>query len=263
MSARNFDKKIIAENFSRGAKNYDELAEVQRSTAERLCTIAKNFIKENSRILDLGSGTSFIAKNFCADEKICEKNFHLTEVDISAEMLNSWTQRPKNISAMQGDFENLPFAKNSFDILISSFSLQWMSDFEKNFLKFSEILKSGGIFILALPTHNSLQEIKSAQAVETIDFPRAELIKSAAKKSGFVEIFFEQETKFEEFSKASQCLKTVNKIGGGYSKNKSKKLNKSALKKLDEFCLENFSSANKKTVISWSISYFLFTKNHA
>jgi malonyl-ACP O-methyltransferase BioC len=263
MSTHSFDKKIIEENFSRGAKNYELLAKVQKSTATRLCKLAKNFIKENSKILDLGSGTSFIAKNFCADEKICAKNFYLTELDISAEMLKSWTARPKNITTIQGDFEKLPFSKNSFDILISSFSLQWLSDFEKNFSKFFEILKSGGSLIIALPTKNSLFEIKSARIFETIDFPRADLLKLAAKKSGFAEVFFEQETKFEEFSKASECLKTVSKIGGGYSENNPKKLSKSALKKLDEFCLENFSNKNKKTVISWSISYFIFTKNHA
>ena len=118
-----FNKNLIAKNFSLGAKTYDEAAQVQLASAEELVAFIMPYLKKDVQILDLGSGTSFIAKQLAT--------YEITEVDISAEMLNSWHERPSNVTAIQADFENLPFVKNSFDLIISSFALQWISDFEK------------------------------------------------------------------------------------------------------------------------------------
>ena len=250
-----FDKKIIQKNFSRGAKNYDELALIQKLTAKNLCEISAPFIQENCRILDLGCGTSFIAKNLCD-----KKNIEIFELDLSLEMLKSWPERPNHVAAIQGDFEKLPFKKESFDILISSFSLQWLKNFEQNFTDYFALLKNGGKLIFAIPTDKSLQEIKSAKIFNFIDFPTNKNLKLAAKKSGFKEIFFSEEKFFQTAYKASQHLKIINKIGANYSDANSNPITKSQLIALDNFCSKNSTNPDKTTTVSWFVSFFIFQK---
>ena len=145
-----FDKKIVKKNFSRGAKNYDEAALVQKITADELFNVSKEFIVKNQKILDLGSGSSFLAKKI--SENFLQGNLKIFELDLSVDMLELWCDRPENIFAIQGDIEQIPFQNHSFDIIFSSFSLQWVKNFPQNFLNFFSLLKSGGVFAFCLPT---------------------------------------------------------------------------------------------------------------
>ena len=170
------NKRIIGENFSRAAQNYEAVALVQQQAAKKLCHLASPFIRDDLRILDLGSGTGFVSRSL-NNLQNRPRNIltpyspllsphsplvtpHLLrgplvfEADLSLSMLQ---QHPSNFK-INCDFENLPFRNHSFDILISSFSLQWLSDFEKNFLQFSALLKPHGIFAFCIPTDKSLEE---------------------------------------------------------------------------------------------------------
>lgn len=262
------DKKIIQKNFSRGAKSYDEAASIQKKTAKKLCDLVVSHQSSVDcqlstvdflKILDLGSGTSFIAKNFSD-----KKNLKIFEIDLSFEMLKSWTQRPENIFPIQSDFEKLPFKHSSFDAIISSFSLQWMSDFEKNFSEIFSLLKPGGIFAFCLPTEGSLKELSAAKIFHFNQFPKVEDLKSALKKSGFVEKSFSIETLQQSFSNGSAALQSIKKIGANYSqkKNNEKKkiITKAELKQFNNFCLKNFSTTDKNITVSWFTSYFILSK---
>jgi len=250
-----FNKKIIAKNFSRGAKNYDEFAFIQKIVAQKLCNFAASYVKENSKILDLGSGTSFIAKQFSD-----KKNLQIFEIDLALDMLKSWDDRPSNIFPIQSDLEKLPLKNNSFDIILSSFSLQWINDFEKNFSQFFSLLKPQGIFAFSLPVTGSLRELDSANIFNFNELPAVENLTSALKKSGFTEILFEQETLKQEFTKGSEALKSLKKIGANHAEKNRNSITKTQLKEFDKFCLKNFSTSNKNIAISWNISYFILKK---
>ncbi len=232
-----FNKNLIAKNFSLGAKTYDEAAQVQLSSAEELVAFILPYLKKDVQILDLGSGTSFIAKQLAT--------YEITEVDISAEMLNSWHERPSNVTAIQADFENLPFVKNSFDLIISSFALQWISDFEKNFSQFFELLRPNGIFAFCLPTNGSLEEIQDFNINE---FPTNSEIKNALEKSRFNEKFFVQKTIQQKFQNNREALKFLKRIGA----------NSPAKTRLP---LKSSNYKNLGDALSWNISYFIYTKN--
>lgn len=252
---KKLDKNLVAQNFSRGAKNYDEVAEPQLEAAKRLVALASPFIKNNSQILDLGCGTSFIAKEIC--QNFSEKNIHIVETDIALDMLESWADRPANVTAIQCDIENLPLEKNSFDIIFSSFALHWISDFEKNFSQFSALLKKNGILAFCLPTAGSLDELRSSNVFQFNNFPNNVIIKSALEKCGAKEVSFICETKKQKFASGYEALKFIKKIGG--NSNQSKKIvSKTKLEEFNKFCLKNFSSDNKSFGVSWNISYFIY-----
>ncbi|MBU6141075.1 MAG: methyltransferase domain-containing protein [Proteobacteria bacterium] len=231
-----FNKNLIAENFSRGSKTYDEAAQVQLSEARELVALISPYLKKDSRILDLGSGTSFIAKQLAT--------YEITEVDISVEMLNSWRDRPSNIKAIQADFENLPFAENSFDLIVSSFALQWSSDFEKNFSRFFSLLRPGGVFAFCLPTNGSLPELS---AFNINEFPNNFLIKDALNKSGFNVEFFVQKTVQQNFLNKREAVIFLKRIGAN-SPTKTRLPLKASLSK------------NISPQFSWNISHFICSK---
>jgi malonyl-CoA O-methyltransferase len=250
-----FDKKIIQKNFSRGAGKYDEVALVQREAAKKLVELVVGcqlLAIDNLQILDLGSGTSFIAKNLSQI-----KNSQIFEIDLSAEMLQSWRDRPSNVFPIQGDIENLPFKNRSFDLIISSFSLQWIENFEETFAKIFSLLKPNGTFAFCLPTSESLSELRAENIFNFHDLPKVEDIKSALKKSGFVKVFFQKKIVKQNFENGYEALKSLKKIGANYSEKRKKIITKTQLK---HFCLKNSSTTDKTISISWIISYFVFRK---
>jgi malonyl-CoA O-methyltransferase len=206
--ALKFDKKIIEKNFSRGAKNYDEAALIQREVAKKLCDLAAPFIKNEARILDLGAGTGFVAKNIF--DLVSEKKIQLFESDISFEMLK---QNSESSFKVQSDFENLPFKNNSFDLLISSFSLQWLENLEETFSHFFSLLKPSGALAFCLPTPESLNELKSANIFNFTNLPKAEDLILALQKNGFTEKKFQTEILEQEFESGLQALQSIKKIG--------------------------------------------------
>lgn len=268
-----FDKETIKKNFSRGAKNYNEAASIQAKAASELVKLATDlspFLNKNSdrkkiKILDLGSGTSFVSKSLI--KKLEANDSEITtifELDISPEMLNSWHERPSNIFPIQGDIENLSFEKNSFDLILSSFALHWISDFEKIFSQIFSLLKPHGIFAFCLPTKQSLRELKAAKTFQISDFPCDKNLKLALERSGFREKKFEKVIVKQNFKNGVEALKLLKKIGANYSKNSSKNRNflgKNALTHFNKFCLKNFGDEHKNFATSWEISYFISSKN--
>jgi malonyl-CoA O-methyltransferase len=245
----NFDKKILRLNFEQGAKNYEKCSPIQNLAASKLCKIAKPFIAQNSQILDLGSGTGFISK---------ELKTPIFETDLAFEMLNK--NKKSSSIKVQSDFENLPFKDNSFDVLISSFSLQWLCNFNKSFAHFFSLLKENGFFIFCLPCDGSLSELKSANIFSFNQLPEAETIKKSLQESGFSEVFFEKETFKQSFESGVDAIKSIKKIGANYSKKNQKIITKTDLLEFNKNCLKNFGTNNRKIEISWLVSYFIFRK---
>ena len=174
-------------------------------------------------------------------------------------MLNSWHNRPSNITPIQADIENLPFKLDSFDIIFSSFSLQWLCDFKKNFRNFSSLLKSKGILAFCLPLDGSLKELRAAKIFHFNQLPQKKQIELSLKNSGFKKEKTVAEITTQKFSTGYEALKFLKEIGANYSSS-SKPITKTRLKHFDNFCLKNSSHKNS-FAISWNIAYFIYSKN--
>jgi len=270
-------KKTIQKNFSRGAKNYNEAALVQKAAAKKLCELVFKWIPSYDgvtdrgfatpshdgvqKILDLGSGTSFIAKEILKQNQ----NVIIFEIDLSLEMLESWTERPSNVFPIQGDIENLPFENQSFDVIISSFSLQWVDDLEKTFVKIFSLLKPNGIFAFCVPTSESLQELKAANIFSFNELPKISDLDSAIEKSAFIKKFFETKISKENFKNGLEALKSLKRIGANSSKREKERITKAQLDQFNNFCLKNSHQLNKNSDafgfnISWTETYFVLIK---
>jgi arsenite methyltransferase len=118
-------------------------------------------LKENERVLDLGSGSgmdSFIAALHVG------RHGSVTGIDMTDEQLEkarnlAAKNKFENITFIKGYIENLPFADASFDVIISNGVINLSSEKEKIFLEVSRVLKPTGRMVIAdIVTEKQLPE---------------------------------------------------------------------------------------------------------
>lgn len=100
--------------------------------------------------LEIGAGTGYFSLNLAAAGLIDE----LTCTDISAgmlEVLQSNAERLglESISTVQTDAESLPFADESFDLIIGHAVLHHLPDLDRAFAEFRRVLRPGGRILFA------------------------------------------------------------------------------------------------------------------
>ncbi len=252
------DKKIINHNFSTKVSEYNSNANIQKKVAKKLCKFLKQNIElknsQNIKILDLGSGTSFISKNLLSIVDNCE----IYELDLSTEMLNNFNKKPEKILKICGDIDNIPFMDSSFDVIISSFSLQWIHDFESLFYNLKKLLKPRGILAFAIPDDKSFEELKSSPFLLK-KMPNSLKLSNILKQNNFSQSLIKNEKIYEKFPNFIEALKSFKKIGTNYNlltKNKFKNF-----AELRNFYLKNFQNNLIYKKLSWSINYFIYFKN--
>lgn len=177
-------------------------------------------------------------------------------------MLNHWQDRPKNVFPILADIENLPFENiENFDLIFSSFALQWIDNFENLFNNLQKILKKNGYLIFCIPTKKSLKEIQNASKKSGCNFffrdlPSSDIINKSLANTGFKEqfSFYQIVTKYHQ--NAVFALKEIKNIGANYSETCYKKaVEKKSLKKFNEIFIQD--SHNR---ISWHLYYLIYQK---
>ncbi|WP_457568201.1 methyltransferase domain-containing protein [Desulfurobacterium sp.] len=201
-------KEIIAQNFSRGARNYEKFAIIQKTSAQNLLRFVNSVNYLNA--VDIGAG----AGELTAQIKNC------IGVDISPEMCNQ--MKKKGIKCVCADAEHLPFPNESFELAVSNFAIQWMN-LSRVFKEAARILKKNGYFILSVPVEGSLSELFTAWQKTSIKingkpdklfiFPSANAIVFYSTKNNF-KIEFKSIAREKIVSRtASQALSYITKIG--------------------------------------------------
>ncbi len=237
------DKEKIVNNFSNASVNYNLNSQVQKQVASNLVDKILKFTDNSSQILDIGAGTGYIAKKL--DKEI-------VQLDISAKMLEE--NGAKNI--VVADFENLPFQDENFDLILSSFALQWSSDIEKVFLEAYKVLKKDGIFAFAIPLFESLNEIKKANLYAKTNFFMLDLPKfEKMKNERFLLIDSSQEVIKKQYESGVDCLKKIKSIGAGYQIRDKKTLSRKKVKIFNDFFAQEYHN-----MTNWHVGYFIFKK---
>ncbi|WP_456437496.1 methyltransferase domain-containing protein [Desulfurobacterium sp.] len=201
-------KEIIAQNFSRGARNYERFAIIQKRTAQNLLNLISKV--KYQQAIDIGAGSGELASKL----KNC------IGVDISPQMCKQ--MEAKGIKCVCADAENLPFSDETFDLAVSNFALQWMN-IDKAVRETSRILKKNGVFALSLPVEGSLSKLFSAWQKTSIllngkkdklfKFPSVNAIIFFTKKYNFQITHSTIKTEKLVLPTASEALNYINKIG--------------------------------------------------
>eukprot|EP00052_Salpingoeca_macrocollata_P009476 m.74700 g.74700 ORF g.74700 m.74700 type:complete len:312 (-) comp17121_c0_seq4:48-983(-) len=134
--------------------------EIAWQLSDRVNDINRQFLSG----LDLGCGTGLLGKHL--DQELVKS---LVQCDSAAHMLAKFHPQARDLHLrVECDEEALPFAPNTFDLVVSNLSLHWINDLPGTLQQVMKILKPDGVFIASLFGGDTLFELRCAlQLAET------------------------------------------------------------------------------------------------
>jgi arsenite methyltransferase len=150
----------------------EELARVPDSAVESFAGVANPFtlgrLEAGERVLDLGSGAgtdSLVAAQMVGPEG------HVTGIDMTPEMVAkaraaAAAMGAENVEFVEGEVERLPFANESFDVIISNGVIDLVPDKDAVFFELDRVLRPGGRIQIADVT---IQQPVSEEGRRNID----------------------------------------------------------------------------------------------
>jgi len=144
MENRQFKEKKFWDKF---ANNYDSF--IKKTLDKTYVSINEEIdseLKENSNVLEIGTGTGIIAFS------IFSKVSSIVATDISEEMIHIAKQKQNDLNIDNIDFQvqdsyNLTFPDKSFDIVVASNLFHLLYEPKKPLDEVKRVLKENGVFI--------------------------------------------------------------------------------------------------------------------
>lgn len=175
-------KQLVADSFGRAAAHYDDVALLQRQTADELLERLDLVKIKPKRIVDLGVGTGrnldLLSKRY--------PEAQLIAVDIATGMLKQakqtyreqqglkrWLPTNNKPYYLAGDAENLPLADNSVDFVFANLTLQWC-DPRASFAEIQRVLKADGLVMFSTLGPDTLHELRKSWA-QVDDYPHVNM----------------------------------------------------------------------------------------
>ena len=154
--------------WDRNAGRYDRFMRKDRAAYEEMYALIRPVVKAKT-VLELATGTGLIAKH------IVNAAAHIEATDASAEMIleaKRDNQSAKLHFSVQ-DMFSLPYAGNSFDVVIVSNALHIVPQPEKSLREIKRVLKDDGVLIAPTFTHaeNSLRGRIKVYFMKLAGFP--------------------------------------------------------------------------------------------
>lgn len=211
------DSKNVAHAFSQAAKNYDDVAGLQRLAADKLLLKSKN--AHFGDVLDIGSGTGYVSSQLASIDNVDS----VTGLDIAegmlerAKVLHHSTKLSWQLGDAQHLMAHLPDCEGHYDLVISSLAIQWCQNLDAVFEGVANCLKDDGVFYCATLGPDTLYQLKWAWSQvddyqHVNDFVGAEQVR-ASLENYFSDIEIEQEPIQLEFPTVQQLINGLKKLG--------------------------------------------------
>jgi malonyl-CoA O-methyltransferase len=256
-------KEKIAANFSKAANTYDEWALPQEVVAKKTVKLIPFYLRPKQTI-DLGCGTGNIIKELIKFHP--ESN--ITGIDLADGMVEYCRKifiKKTNIDFLNIDIELFESLK-LYDLAISSFSLQWLSNPISTFNTVYNLLNSGGYFIFSIPIDGSLYELSDSfektlgKKIQGLNFYNENFYINILNKCSFKIINFDiSETSgsfnnFDIFKYFKLTGTTLNKM------HDKSPLRISDLNKLMNFYKKKYSLDNNTIPVTYKVLYIIAKK---
>lgn len=255
-------KQKIAANFNRVARNYNEVATLQRATGNKLINYLNKTKIQPRTVLDIGGATGYFS------ELLGSRYPHskIINIDIAQNML-SVAQSSSRQNLLCADFDYLPLINKSVDLIFANMSLQWSLDLNKTLLELNRVLKPSGILIFSTLGSETLYELRNCwrqidNHIHTNAFVSAQTIRNISHNHDFT-VSINTEKVIQIYSTVSQLLHYLKAIGANYVYNENKSrglLTKNKLTQL-ESVYEQYRNENNQLTATYEIIYGLAWKN--
>ncbi len=143
-----FDRGAVRRHHDRAAATVAHVAPVLEEVADRLLDRLDDIKRRFTRALDLG-GRGVVAPRLRArgiETVSCELSPAMARLD----------------GAVAGDAEWLPFAPESFDLVVANLSLHMVNDLPGALIQLRMALRPDGLLLASLPALGTLDELRSA-----------------------------------------------------------------------------------------------------
>ena len=134
--------------WDKNAGRYDRFMRKDRAAYDEMYELIRPIVRHKT-VLELATGTGLIAKN------IVNAAAHIEATDASVEMIAEAKRdnRSAKLYFSVQDMFCLPYANQSFDVVIVSNALHIVPQPEKALAEIRRVLKDGGVFIAPTFTH--------------------------------------------------------------------------------------------------------------
>jgi NADH dehydrogenase [ubiquinone] 1 alpha subcomplex assembly factor 5 len=153
-----FDRRRLRQHRDRAVPEFREHDFLFKDVAKRLAERLADFTRRFERALDLGCHGGELGRAIMPSGKID----WLVQSDLSASMAQLAAQGGGPVLA--ADEEAIPFAPESFDLVMSNLSLHWVNDLPGSLLQIRHALKPDGLFLAAMFGAGTLVELRDALA---------------------------------------------------------------------------------------------------
>ena len=191
-------------------KTHDLYKYVTNDLEERLsiCRLPKNF-----SILD------FCGRN---EESFSSLNSGFkVHADLSCGMLNK--KFKNSVFRVQCDEGYLPFAENTFDVVVSNMHLHWANDIVKVLSDFYRVLKKDGVFVLAMIGGDSISDLRHSfieveSVLNNVNYHVSPMIKAESltmlmRGSGFTDVIVDSYNLRLEYNSFYNMIKSFQRSG--------------------------------------------------
>ncbi len=160
-----------------------ELNQKSRRSREIIIRRIQKYFK-SGLMLDIGSGTGRLLKTAKAF------GFQVEGIELSKESVD-FGRRIWDLNIIEGDFESINFPTNHYDVVTMIHVFEHLRDPIKSLKKLYEIIRPGGLLVIAVPNFNSFQSYVFRSRWFHLDIPRhfyhypASVIQNVLQREGF------------------------------------------------------------------------------
>lgn len=219
----------VGHSFHRQAVEYDQHASVQKRVVSRLVSLVKNHVGAvPSAVLDVGCGTGQLLSSL--HEQFPQSQLY--GLDLAYNMTRCAAERlGSGTLFVNADAEQLPFRSGSFDLLVSTSTLQWLDNLEVFFQQARRVTHADGLLCIAFFGGQTLCELRECyrEVVEQrIDcsggyvdrlhrFMDRSVVEHALEGIDFDQALIISEIETEYYSDVHDLLRSIKRIGAGSS----------------------------------------------
>jgi malonyl-CoA O-methyltransferase len=219
------DRDRVRAAFHSHAAEYETYASVQRQVVARLLAILEQERPSPRSALDIGCGTGMLLRGLAR----CFPDAALAGIDLAPGMVTAAMEALAGYGKAElrsGDAEQLPFPDESFDLVVSTSTFQWLEQLDTAFTEAYRVLSPGGSFRFALFGKRTLHELKESYRAalrlhgggtgdRTHRFLDLPAVAGSLERAGFEPCRVWSEDEIETHPDVPSLLRSLKRIGAG------------------------------------------------